>query len=227
MKAAADTEALIATSGSLLVPPQLAVDTLTRRALSNVRFQRLSHGDWREYSTPSDADAAFCMRLARNGGDLPTIVSSVGMPLSPRCLGWSFDAGSAKAKVRRIRLHDMRHTSASLDLASGTSVKAVAARLGHADASVTLRVYAHALRTRRLRLHSAWACCCAYPTNGPVRCTGVHSPAFVHFPGTFHKNGEALSLPVLHIQRGYELFLGCLAGHDPATSCSTDKRSAD
>lgn len=71
--------------------------------------------------------------------------SSVGTPLSPRNVGRSFDAAIAKANIRRIRLHDLRHVSASLDLASGTSVKAVAARLGHSDPSITLRTYAHVL----------------------------------------------------------------------------------
>jgi integrase len=44
-----------------------------------------------------------------------------------------------------MRQHDLRHVSASLDKASGTSVKAVAARLGHSDPSITLRTYAHVL----------------------------------------------------------------------------------
>jgi len=44
-----------------------------------------------------------------------------------------------------MRLHDLRHVNASLDLSSGTSVKAVAARLGHSDPAITLRNYAHVL----------------------------------------------------------------------------------
>jgi len=48
--------------------------------------------------------------------------------------------------VRPLRLHDCRHTFASLALASGKSVRWVASQLGHANAELTLRVYAHALR---------------------------------------------------------------------------------
>jgi integrase len=44
-----------------------------------------------------------------------------------------------------MRLHDLRHVNASLDLSTGTSVKAVAARLGHSDPSITLRTYAHVM----------------------------------------------------------------------------------
>ena len=48
--------------------------------------------------------------------------------------------------VRPLRLHDARHTFASLALASGKSVRWVASQLGHANPELTLRVYAHALR---------------------------------------------------------------------------------
>jgi integrase len=44
-----------------------------------------------------------------------------------------------------IRFHDLRHTHATLLLSQGHSIKAVAHRLGHAKADVTLRVYAHVL----------------------------------------------------------------------------------
>ncbi|MEO7060210.1 MAG: site-specific integrase, partial [Lapillicoccus sp.] len=44
-----------------------------------------------------------------------------------------------------IRLHDLRHLHASLLLRAGVPVHVVAHRLGHADPSITLRVYAHVL----------------------------------------------------------------------------------
>jgi integrase len=42
-----------------------------------------------------------------------------------------------------LRLHDLRHTCASLLIAQGASVKAVQAQLGHATASITLDTYGH------------------------------------------------------------------------------------
>jgi integrase len=45
-----------------------------------------------------------------------------------------------------IRLHDLRHVHATTLLLAGEPVHVVAARLGHADPSVTLRVYAHAIQ---------------------------------------------------------------------------------
>jgi integrase len=43
----------------------------------------------------------------------------------------------------RIRLHDLRHTHATLLLAAGEPVKVVSERLGHANATITLTVYQH------------------------------------------------------------------------------------
>jgi integrase len=43
------------------------------------------------------------------------------------------------------RLHDLRHIHATTLLLAGTQVHVVAARLGHADPSITLRVYAHVI----------------------------------------------------------------------------------
>ncbi|WP_245784805.1 tyrosine-type recombinase/integrase [Geodermatophilus amargosae] len=42
-----------------------------------------------------------------------------------------------------IRLHDLRHTHATLLLADGVPVKLVSERLGHASATITLTVYQH------------------------------------------------------------------------------------
>jgi integrase len=44
-----------------------------------------------------------------------------------------------------IRLHDLRHTHATLLLAAGVPVKVVAERLGHASPTITLTVYAHVM----------------------------------------------------------------------------------
>jgi len=51
-----------------------------------------------------------------------------------------------KAGARPLRVHDARHTLASLTLAAGKRVRWVTSQLGHANPELTLRVYAHALR---------------------------------------------------------------------------------
>jgi len=47
--------------------------------------------------------------------------------------------------VRPIRLHDLRHTHASLALQAGVSAKVVSERLGHATVAFTLDVYSHVI----------------------------------------------------------------------------------
>lgn len=46
-------------------------------------------------------------------------------------------------KLPDIKLHDLRHTAASLLIASGMDPVTVAHRLGHADVAVTLNTYSH------------------------------------------------------------------------------------
>jgi integrase len=53
---------------------------------------------------------------------------------------------SAANALPHARLHDMRHLHATTLLLAGVPVHVVAARLGHADPAVTLRVYSHVLR---------------------------------------------------------------------------------
>ena len=48
-------------------------------------------------------------------------------------------------KLPRIRLHDLRHTGATLLLGNNTDIETVSHRLGHSKASVTLDIYGHAL----------------------------------------------------------------------------------
>ncbi len=54
--------------------------------------------------------------------------------------------GGTGGLLPHARLHDLRHVHATTSLLAGVPVHVVAARLGHADPSVTLRVYAHVIR---------------------------------------------------------------------------------
>ena len=58
-----------------------------------------------------------------------------------RTIGWA----AAKAAVNRptLRVHDLRHTAASLWLGSGADPKVVQRMLGHASATMTMDLYGH------------------------------------------------------------------------------------
>jgi integrase len=73
----------------------------------------------------------------------------VGRPLHPAWITRRFIALGEGAELPRIRLHDLRHSAATLLLRAGTPVHVVSQRLGHASSSITLDVYAHALDDQR------------------------------------------------------------------------------
>jgi integrase len=66
-----------------------------------------------------------------------------GAPLSPESISQRFERLCKRVGARRIRLHDLRHTAASLALADGVPVKVVSEMLGHGDVRVTLSIYQH------------------------------------------------------------------------------------
>lgn len=52
-----------------------------------------------------------------------------------------------RTKFRYIRLHDWRHTSATLLIAQGVHAKVISERLGHSNIKITMDTYGHALRS--------------------------------------------------------------------------------
>jgi integrase len=66
-----------------------------------------------------------------------------GKPINPTNLIRQFRAIVATAGVRPIRLHDLRHSCASLLLLAGEHPKVVSDRLGHASVAITLDLYSH------------------------------------------------------------------------------------
>jgi integrase len=68
-------------------------------------------------------------------------------PLAPHGLSHAF-----ARLIQRVgldyHLHELRHFTATTAIAAGADIRTVAGRLGHADPSVTLRIYAHAVEAR-------------------------------------------------------------------------------
>lgn len=71
--------------------------------------------------------------------------TAIGTPIEPRNINRSFDALCRRAGVRRLRLHDLRHTCASLLLAQGVPARVVMETLGHSQIAVTMNLYTHVL----------------------------------------------------------------------------------
>ena len=66
-----------------------------------------------------------------------------GRRLHPDTVTRRFNRLVDQAGVRRIRLHDVRHTWATLARDLGVNSKIVTDRLGHANESVTQQIYTH------------------------------------------------------------------------------------
>ena len=56
-----------------------------------------------------------------------------------------------------MRLHDLRHTHATLLLAAGVNPKLVSDRLGHSSVAFTLDTYAHAIPGQQAEAAAALA----------------------------------------------------------------------
>ena len=68
-----------------------------------------------------------------------------GSPLDPSTVSHAFNKVMRKAGLPHIRLHDLRHTHASLLLQAGVHPKVVQERLGHSSIRVTLDTYSHVM----------------------------------------------------------------------------------
>jgi integrase len=69
-----------------------------------------------------------------------------GKPIWPRSFSRSFDLHVRDAGLPKIRLHDLRHTHATLALEAGVHPKVVQERLGrHSTIAITLDTYSHAI----------------------------------------------------------------------------------
>jgi integrase len=69
--------------------------------------------------------------------------TAIGTPIHPRNDYRAFRHLITKAGLRHVRLHDLRHTAASLLLAEGVAARVVMEILGHSQISITLNTYTH------------------------------------------------------------------------------------
>ena len=103
----------------------------TKRSRRTIKLSELAIGAIRQH--PRTADLVFC--------------TGSGKPINPgnlRNRSWKRLLGCAGLS-QSTRLHDIRHSTATLLLSRGVPIKVVSEMLGHADAGTTLSVYAHVL----------------------------------------------------------------------------------
>lgn len=64
-------------------------------------------------------------------------------PLSPTTIERKKNKYCEEADIKKIRIHDLRHSHASLLISNGVPITVVQNRLGHSDSSMTLKIYSH------------------------------------------------------------------------------------
>lgn len=127
----------------------LAVGTLTvRRTLWRGKvYPPKTNGSRRTIKLPSLALDALRRHAQRNGQDGWVFPTSGGRPVAAhnfhRC-DWKPTLKKA-GLPETTRFHDLRHGAASLLLNQNVPVPVVSSYLGHANSSITMRVYAHML----------------------------------------------------------------------------------
>lgn len=76
------------------------------------------------------------------GGDF-VFCDALGMSYDPRKVSRQFKPLCKRLGFRQIRVHDLRHTWATLAVRSGRNIKEISAHLGHSTTQITLDLYVH------------------------------------------------------------------------------------
>jgi integrase len=71
--------------------------------------------------------------------------TSIGTAIEPRNVNRHYEGLLDKAKVRRVRFHDLRHSCASLLFELGVPLRMVMEILGHSQISTTSDIYTHVM----------------------------------------------------------------------------------
>ena len=108
--------------------PHIQLDTTTLSVLRALRLTQLQER-LRLGAAYHDHDLVFCW---------PN-----GQPYAPDPFARAFIVNSRRLGLPRIRLHDLRHTFATLALEDGVDTKYVADRLGHSSTVITSNIYQH------------------------------------------------------------------------------------
>ncbi len=103
-------------------------------------------------------------------------------PCRPDGLTHAYSRLAAKTGVGG-HFHQLRHYAATTSIAGGADVRTVAGRLGHADPSTTLRIYAHAVEAKDRELAGLLGAAVLGSVNGSRQSDRAHPPAAAEAKG--------------------------------------------
>lgn len=126
--------------------PQLRVATSLAEAGGRLRLKSTKTRRVRTLHLDDATAGAIARQPRRDTAAYPLVFTQDdGRPWSPQLVSDTWRRQWPSLDVPRIRLHDLRHTHATLLLQAGVPVTVVSERLGHAHVAMTLDVYAHVL----------------------------------------------------------------------------------
>ncbi|MEU3190821.1 site-specific integrase [Streptomyces sp. NPDC006992] len=129
-------QALQRVGGELvIVPPK------TQRSARRIPLPRECVTALRAQRAQQLADKRLAGEKWRGDGSGLIFTTKNGTPIEPRNLNRSFEALSARAGVRKVRFHDLRHTCASLLHEQGANARTIMQVLGHSSIRVTMDIY--------------------------------------------------------------------------------------
>ena len=122
---------------------------LVKLPSERVELTVLKNGRGRVVNLPEESlDALAVLRQRKEvsveNGDF-LFCHSDGSPMDPDHLTKWFKRLTQNAGSHGLRLHDLRHTHASLMLSKGIHLKIVSERLGHSSIAITANLYSHVL----------------------------------------------------------------------------------
>ena len=157
---------------------QAAVRESFEQTRQGVRLKAPKSGRGRKVALPSKVVAELrtwrarqaeeLLRLGtRLGDDTFICAGEDGQPVQPQSLTHAWHRFLVRAKLPRVRFHDLRHSHATHLLGSGVHPKIASERLGHATVGLTLDTYSHVIPGMQedavARIDAAFACAVAKP----------------------------------------------------------------
>src|SRR5215469_378939 len=85
----------------------------------------------------------LALGLGKAPADSPVFATVDGKFLSPNAITKAWPCAMAAIGMPDVTLHSLRHTHASLLIASGMDILTISRRLGHSSPTITLNVYGH------------------------------------------------------------------------------------
>lgn len=150
-------------------------------------FSNKAHDEGKSYTitTPKNVGSNrtvslpsfFCTLLAKykdwqqehcNGKTEPVYVFGGADPLPPTSIDRSLTKAAEAAGIKRIRIHDLRHSCASLLIHKGVSIVAVSRHLGHSTVEQTLNTYSHMMPDDKTMILRTLGAVEAQLSTGPV-----------------------------------------------------------